>query len=62
VGRLIDTLNDLQILDDTLIYLIIGDNGASAEGTPNGTFNELGETLRRFGLQLLRSPNFYHGG
>ena len=29
------------ILDDTLIYLIIGDNGASAEGTPNGTFNEM---------------------
>ena len=41
VGRLIDTLKDLQILDDTLIYVIIGDNGASAEGTPNGTFNEL---------------------
>jgi arylsulfatase A-like enzyme len=41
VGRLIDTIKDLQILDDTLIYVIIGDNGASAEGTPNGTFNEL---------------------
>jgi arylsulfatase len=41
VGRLIDTLKDLKILDDTLIYLIIGDNGASAEGTINGCFNEL---------------------
>jgi arylsulfatase len=41
VGRLIDTLQDLDILDNTLIYLIIGDNGASAEGTVNGTFNEL---------------------
>jgi arylsulfatase A-like enzyme len=41
VGRLIDTLDDLQILDDTLIYLIIGDNGASAEGTINGCFNEM---------------------
>ena len=29
------------VLDDTLVYLIIGDNGASAEGTPNGTFNEI---------------------
>ena len=49
VGRLIDTLKDLQIFDDTLIYVIIGDNGASAEGTPNGTFNEilLGNGLRR---------------
>ena len=41
VGRLIDALGDLEILDDTLIYVIIGDNGASAEGTPNGCFNEL---------------------
>jgi arylsulfatase len=41
IGRLFDTLKDLDILDDTLIFVIIGDNGASAEGTPNGTFNEL---------------------
>ena len=41
IGRLIDSLAELEILDDTLIYYIIGDNGASAEGTPNGTFNEM---------------------
>ncbi len=41
IGRLIDALEDLDVLDDTLIYYIIGDNGASAEGTPQGTFNEL---------------------
>jgi arylsulfatase A-like enzyme len=41
VGRLIDSLADLEVLHDTLIYYIIGDNGASAEGTPNGCFNEL---------------------
>jgi arylsulfatase len=41
LGRLIDALQDLQVLDDTLIYYIIGDNGASAEGTPNGCFNEM---------------------
>jgi len=41
VGRLIDALQDLEILDDTLVYYIIGDNGASAEGTINGTFNEM---------------------
>jgi arylsulfatase len=41
VGRVIEALEDLDVLDDTLIYYIIGDNGASAEGTPNGTFNEL---------------------
>jgi arylsulfatase A-like enzyme len=41
VGRLIDSLQSLGILEDTLVYVIIGDNGASAEGTPNGTFNEI---------------------
>jgi arylsulfatase len=40
IGRLIDTLTELEVLDDTLIYYVIGDNGASAEGTPQGTFNE----------------------
>jgi arylsulfatase len=41
VGRLIDALRDLEILDDTLIYYVIGDNGASAEGDIQGTFNEI---------------------
>ena len=40
VGRVIDTLEDMGILDDTLIYVIIGDNGASAEGTLTGLVNE----------------------
>ena len=34
-------MRDLEILDDTLIYYIIGDNGASAEGGINGCFNEV---------------------
>jgi arylsulfatase len=41
VGRLIDAIADLGVLDDTLVILITGDNGASAEGTVNGSFNEL---------------------
>ena len=41
MGRLIDSLAQLEILDDTLIYVIIGDNGASAEGSLQGTFNEM---------------------
>jgi arylsulfatase A-like enzyme len=41
VGRLVDALAELEILDDTLVYYIVGDNGASAEGTPQGCFNEL---------------------
>ena len=41
VGRVVDAIDDLGVLADTLIYYIIGDNGASAEGTPNGCFNEM---------------------
>jgi arylsulfatase A-like enzyme len=41
VGRLVDALEDLGILEDTLIYYVIGDNGASAEGTLKGCFNEM---------------------
>jgi arylsulfatase len=55
LGRLIDTLSDLEILDDTLIYYIIGDNGASAEGTPNGCFNEMC-TLN--GMAGIETPEF----
>ena len=40
VGRLVDALEDVGVLDDTLVYYIVGDNGASAEGTVHGTFNE----------------------
>ena len=40
LGRLIDAIEALGALDDTLVFVIIGDNGASAEGTMRGTFNE----------------------
>ncbi|HET8651672.1 MAG TPA: sulfatase-like hydrolase/transferase, partial [Gaiellaceae bacterium] len=53
VGRLIDTLDDLGVLADTLVYYIIGDNGASAEGTPNGCFNELVVLNGAFGLETV---------
>jgi arylsulfatase A-like enzyme len=55
VGRLIDALADLEILDNTLIYYIIGDNGASAEGTLQGTFNEM---LPINGFGHLETPEF----
>jgi arylsulfatase len=41
VGRVIEALENIGVLEDTLIYYIIGDNGASAEGTLQGTFNEM---------------------
>ncbi len=41
VGRLISTIEDLGVMDNTLIVFIAGDNGASAEGTMNGMYNEM---------------------
>ena len=41
VGRVIDAIEELGELDDTLIMWIWGDNGASMEGTITGSFNEL---------------------
>jgi arylsulfatase A-like enzyme len=55
IGRVIKAMEDLEILDDTLIYFIIGDNGASAEGTVNGTFNEY---LMLNGVAALETPEF----
>lgn len=40
IGRLIQAIEDLGQLDNTLIFYEVGDNGASAEGTMNGLFNE----------------------
>ena len=40
VGRLVDALEDMGVLEDTLVFYIVGDNGASGEGTVNGSFNE----------------------
>jgi arylsulfatase len=41
VGRLIQAVEDMGQLDNTLIFWEIGDNGASMEGTLNGVFNEM---------------------
>ena len=41
VGRLLDAIDDLGDLDNTLIFYIWGDNGASMEGTITGSFNEM---------------------
>ena len=40
IGRVIQAVDDLGELDNTLIIYISGDNGASAEGMLNGTPNE----------------------
>jgi arylsulfatase len=59
MGRVLDAVNELGELDNTLVVYIQGDNGASAEGGPNGLLNEMtffnnipedfAEVLRRMG-------------
>src|SRR5207244_13327375 len=41
VGRLVDALQEMSALDNTLFIYIAGDNGASAEGGPEGAYNEI---------------------
>jgi arylsulfatase len=41
VGRLVAQLEAIGALDNTVFYYIVGDNGASAEGGPEGTYNEM---------------------
>lgn len=41
VGRLIDAIADIGQLDNTLVFYMLGDNGASAEGGMSGMFNEM---------------------
>jgi arylsulfatase len=41
IGRVIQAIGDMGKLDNTLIIYISGDNGASAEGSPNGTPSEI---------------------
>jgi arylsulfatase len=55
VGRLFDCLEKLGQMENTLIYYVIGDNGASAEGTLNGTYNEM---INFNGGAALETPEF----
>lgn len=67
VGHLIDAIDGLGQLDNTLIFYIAGDNGASAEGGMNGLFNEMSyfngitetipEVLKKY--DELGGPNSY---
>jgi len=41
VGRLVAQLEALGELDNTLFFYVVGDNGSSAEGGPEGAYNEM---------------------
>jgi arylsulfatase A-like enzyme len=49
IGRVIQAVEDMGELDNTLIIFISGDNGASAEGSPHGTPSEV---MQFNGLEL----------
>ena len=55
IGRLVDALEAINALDNTLVFYILGDNGASAEGHINGSFNEY---LFMNGAAALETPEF----
>ncbi len=41
VGNLVNAIEKEGLIDNTLIFYIVGDNGASAEGGFNGLYNEM---------------------
>ena len=63
VGRVLDAIEEMGELDNTLVIWIWGDNGASMEGTLSGTFNEM-TTLNGIPLTPEQQMGllFKHGG
>ena len=63
VGRVLDAIEEMGELDNTLVIWIWGDNGASMEGTLSGTFNEM-TTLNGIPLTTEQQMGllFKHGG
>jgi arylsulfatase A-like enzyme len=55
IGRLVDAIAALGALENTLVYYIVGDNGASAEGGINGTFSEM---LHFNNMQDIETPEY----
>jgi arylsulfatase len=63
VGRVVQAIAEMGFADNTLVIYVFGDNGASMEGTENGTFNEM-TTLNGIQLtseQQLKAINAYGG-
>jgi arylsulfatase len=47
IGRLINHLKENNLLENTLVFVIIGDNGASKEGTSEGTIEPKKNSARK---------------
>lgn len=55
VGRLVEAIDELNELDNTIFIYIMGDNGSSAEGGLVGTYNELINLNGLFGTETVDS-------
>jgi arylsulfatase A-like enzyme len=55
IAQIVDVIEALGVLDNTLIFIVTGDNGASGEGTLNGTWNE---SLTMTGMGDVETPGF----
>jgi arylsulfatase A-like enzyme len=59
IGRVIQAVDDMGKLDNTLIIYISGDNGSSAEGTPLGTPNENLSLINGISMPVEDQLKFY---
>jgi arylsulfatase len=55
IGRLVDALEELEVLDDTLVAYIIGDNGGAPESEVEGSTNIF---IAYNGAKALETPEF----
>jgi arylsulfatase len=58
IGRVVQAIEDMGKLDNTLVIYISGDNGASPEGTVHGTFNEVA-ALNGVDVPVAEQMKFY---
>jgi arylsulfatase len=61
IGRVIQAVADLGKLDNTLVIYISGDNGTSAEGTLEGTFNQMTAYNAILNIPIAQQMKAYDG-
>ncbi len=62
VGRLVQGLEEMGVMENTLFIYIVGDNGASAEGGPEGTYNEMMALNGIIANSEINMPHLEHWG
>jgi arylsulfatase len=62
IGRLVDALSAMDVMDNTLFIYIAGDNGASAEGGPEGAYNEMMALNGIINTAAINMPHLDHWG